>query len=102
MMRPDKGKSETAGTSGLWGLSTLLITSVPAYYMTQWEYKLFEKRLEIPDKKTGLMQEAIQSISLIKLMASERWWYARIKKVRDEEFKRLAQAKLLGILSGML
>jgi hypothetical protein len=48
------------------------------------------------------MQEAVQAISMIKMMASERYWYGRINEVRDREFKRLIQARLLGALSGLL
>jgi ABC-type bacteriocin/lantibiotic exporter with double-glycine peptidase domain len=96
------GGAHPAGTSGLWGLSTLLITSVPAYFITQYQYKIFEKRLDVSDRKTKLMQEAIQAIGMIKMMAAERWWYRRIKTVRDEEFRRLVQARLLGFVSGML
>lgn len=75
---------------------------VPAYYITQLEYKLYEKRLEVKDEKISLMQEAIQAISMIKMMAAERFWFRRIKTVRDREFKRMIQARTLGIISGLL
>jgi ABC-type bacteriocin/lantibiotic exporter with double-glycine peptidase domain len=93
---------KSSGTSGLWGLATLLISSIPAYMITQLQYKIFEKRLEVKDKKISLMQEAVQAISMIKMMATELFWFRRIKKVRDLEFKRLIQARLLGLLSGLL
>jgi hypothetical protein len=48
------------------------------------------------------MQEAVQAISMIKMMAAELFWFRRIKKVRDLEFKWLIQARLLGLLSGFL
>lgn len=90
------------GPSGLWGLSTLLITSVPAYFITKLQYTIFEKRLAVSDKKISLMQEAVQSIFMIKVMAAERFWYKRIRDVRDLEFRRLTQARMLGFISGML
>ena len=63
---------------------------------------MFEKRLELKDQKITLMQEAIQAISMIKMMAAERFWFKRIKNVRDKEFTRWIQARLLGNLSGLL
>lgn len=58
--------------------------------------------MAISDKKISLMQEVIQAISMVKYMAAERFWFKRIKKVRDEEFKRTIQARLIGALSGFL
>ena len=90
------------GPSGLWGLATLILTCPPAYLITKLEYKLFEKRLSVKDEKITLMQEAIQAIPMIKMMAAEKFWFRRIKKVRDQEFTRLIQARLLGFISALL
>ena len=90
------------GPSGLWGLATLLFTCPPAYLITKYQFKVFEKRLTIKDEKISLMQEAIQAISMIKMMAAERFWFTRIKEVRDREFTRLIQARILGFMSGLL
>jgi ABC-type bacteriocin/lantibiotic exporter with double-glycine peptidase domain len=48
------------------------------------------------------MQEAIQAISMIKTMAAEKFWFTRIKTVRDKEFSKMTQARLIGIVSGVL
>jgi ABC-type bacteriocin/lantibiotic exporter with double-glycine peptidase domain len=94
--------ADTPGISGLYGLATLIVAFGPAYYITQLEYKLYEQRLEVKDEKISLMQEAIQAISMIKMMAAERFWFRRIKTVRDREFKRMIQARMLGFISGLL
>lgn len=86
----------------MWGLSTLLITSGPAYLLTKLQYKLYEKQLAISDQKLTLMQEAIQAISMIKITNAQEFWYNRIKNVRDLEFRRLLQARILGFISGIL
>lgn len=91
-----------SGPSGFYGLATLAITLPPAYVVTKLQYKLFEKRLALSDEKLSLMQEAIQAISMIKMMAAERFWYKRIKEVREREFSKLMQARLLGTVSGLL
>lgn len=90
------------GPSGLWGLSTLILTCPPAYLLTKWEYSVFEKRHAIRDERVSLMQEAVQAISMIKMMATERFWYRRINRVREREFKKLIQAQVLGYISGLL
>jgi hypothetical protein len=48
------------------------------------------------------MQEVIQAISMVKIINAEKFWYDRIKSVRDLEFNRLIEARLLGFVSGML
>ncbi|KAK4686657.1 hypothetical protein P7C73_g3466, partial [Tremellales sp. Uapishka_1] len=90
------------GPSGLWALSSIAVTFPVAYFITRLQYKVFEKRLTVKDRKVSLMQEAIQAISMIKMMASERFWFKRIKKVRDEEYTKLIQARLLGFVAGLL
>lgn len=90
------------GPSGLWGLSSMLLTVIPAYFATKFQYKLYEKRLEIRDKRVSMLQEAIQAISMIKMMAAERFWFNRLKTVRDEEFQRFIQARLIGAFSSFL
>ena len=91
-----------AGPSGFYGLATLILTLPPAYLVTKLQYKLFEKRLAISDEKLSLMQEAIQAISMIKMMAAERFWFTRIREVREREFRKLVHARLLGAISGLL
>lgn len=80
----------------------MLLTGIPAYFITKIEYKIFEKRLEVKDEKISLMQEAVQAISMIKMMAAEKFWFKRIKDVRDREFAKVIQARLVGALSGFL
>lgn len=90
------------GSSGLWGLSTLLLTLPPSYLMTKLEYKIFEKELAVKDEKMSLLQEVVQAVTLIKLMAKEEYWYNKINSVREKEIRRLIQARMVGAISGLL
>nr|XP_019009148.1 ABC transporter ABCC.6 [Kwoniella pini CBS 10737]OCF47929.1 ABC transporter ABCC.6 [Kwoniella pini CBS 10737] len=90
------------GPSGMWGFATLIFTCPPAYFLTKWEYQVFEKRLAIRDERVSLMQEAIQAISMIKMMATEKFWFKRINDVRKREFKKLISASLIGFTSSLL
>ncbi|WWC65637.1 uncharacterized protein I303_108257 [Kwoniella dejecticola CBS 10117] len=90
------------GPSGMWGFATFIFTCPPAYFLTKWEYQVFEKRLAIRDERVSLMQEAIQAISMIKMMATERFWFKRISEVRKREFQKLTSATLIGFASSLL
>ncbi|WVQ96554.1 hypothetical protein IAU59_003659 [Kwoniella sp. CBS 9459] len=90
------------GPSGMWGLVTLLFTCPPAYLLTKWEYKVYEKRLAIRDERVSLMQEAVQAISMIKMMATEKFWFRRINEVRRREFAKIIVAYVLSYTSGFL
>lgn len=48
------------------------------------------------------LQEAIQAISMIKMMAAEVFWYRRIRKVKKEGMRLYLQAALWGNLSAFL
>ncbi|WWC93054.1 uncharacterized protein L201_008018 [Kwoniella dendrophila CBS 6074] len=90
------------GKSGMWGFATLIFTCPPAYFLTKWEYQIYEKRLTIRDERVSLMQEGIQAISMIKMMATEKFWYRRISAVRKREFNKMVLAQLMGYLSSLL
>jgi len=91
-----------AGTSGVVGMASLLLTFPPAYVLTRLEYKVFERELQVKDEKISLLQETIQAISMIKMMATERYWYGRVSAVRDGENALLLRARLVGAISGFL
>nr|XP_019043278.1 ABC transporter ABCC.6 [Kwoniella bestiolae CBS 10118]OCF22208.1 ABC transporter ABCC.6 [Kwoniella bestiolae CBS 10118] len=90
------------GPSGMWGFATLIFTCPPAYFLTKWEYQVFEKRLAIRDERVSLMQEAIQAISMIKMMATEKFWFKRISSVRKREFDKMILAQVIGYFSSLL
>lgn len=94
--------ADEEGQSGLWGLCALIATNLPAYCITKAQYKVSEKRLAISDERMGLMQEVVQAISMIKMMAAESFWSRRISEVRDRELKQWLKARLLEVLTGVL
>jgi len=95
-------RADWIGWSGAVGLSTLVLTFAPAYTLTKLEYKRFSAEVSIKDERISLMQEVTQAISMIKEMTLERYWFDRISKVRDREFDRLVQARLIRALSTLL
>lgn len=49
-----------------------------------------------------MLQEMIQAISMIKLMASERFWFRRMKAVKEEEMSLDLKIKALQGLSSLV
>ncbi|WVR08252.1 hypothetical protein IAU60_005299 [Kwoniella sp. DSM 27419] len=90
------------GPSGIWGLSTLLLTCPPSYFLTKLQYKLFRDGRAILDERIGLMQEMVQVITSIKMMATERLWFKRISDVQRRELRKAAQGQLLASVAGCL
>lgn len=83
------------GFLALCGLCTVLISAPVAYLLAKGQYKCCEKAAGIHDTHNGLLQEMIQAISMIKLTASERFWYKRVQAVKDEQLKNVFWEKML-------
>lgn len=54
------------------------------------------------DKRVSLVQEAIQTISMIKMTASEAFWYGRLDGFRQKEFWLQLKARLVSTVTGLL
>jgi hypothetical protein len=70
--------------------------------LTRRDFRIRTKLLATRDERMSLMQEAIQAISMIKMMAAEAFWHRRIMNVRETEFGTLFKLKCLSLLSGLL
>ena len=56
----------------------------------------------VMDERMSLMEEAIQAISMIKMMAAEAFWHRRIMTIRNREFSMQFKLKLLSLVTGLL
>jgi ABC-type bacteriocin/lantibiotic exporter with double-glycine peptidase domain len=90
------------GASGLWGLASLLVTTVPAYYLTKWQLRVYNQQVETDDLRIRSMQEVIRGIESIKTAANELFWHARICDMRTREYKLKFKAMLIGLVSSTL
>jgi ABC-type bacteriocin/lantibiotic exporter with double-glycine peptidase domain len=90
------------GPSGLWGVTLSLLIYPPAYILSRWQYRIFKAFVAVGDKRVSLLQEAIQTMSMIKMTASEAFWYKRLDKVRQEEFRLQLRSRLVSTASGLL
>lgn len=91
-----------AGASGLWGIAFSFVTYPLAYLLARWEYSTYDLIKKNTDARVTLLQEALQTITMIKMMASERFWFGRLHAVRNEGFQLRLKAHLIGALSGLL
>lgn len=94
--------TDTLGPSAIFGLLTILITSPLAYFFTKLEYKMLQKGVIIADKQNSLLQEMVQAISMIKLMSSERFWYNRLRSIKEEEMHNSLKVQLISGLSSLI
>lgn len=94
--------SLTLGSSGLWGFPALIFTAIPTYFISEKQYSLNRQRRAKADEIVSSLQEAIQAISMIKMMAPEAFWYRRIRQTKKEEMKLFLKAALWSNLSNFL
>ena len=80
----------------------MIFTAIPGVFLARLEYRIRTKLGVVRDERMSLMQEAIQAISIIKMMAAEAFWHRRIMTVRDREFAIEFRLKLLSLISGLL
>lgn len=90
------------GTSGLWGLASLLVTTVPAYYLTKWQLRVYNQQIVMDDLRVKSMQEVVHGIGSIKTAANELFWHKRICDIRSKEYKLKFKATLIGLVSSTL
>lgn len=86
----------------MWGIAFSFITYPLAYLLARWEYRVHETVKINRDKRSTLRQEALQTISMIKMMASERFWFNRLNSLQQEGFRLSLKARLISSLSGLL
>jgi ABC-type bacteriocin/lantibiotic exporter with double-glycine peptidase domain len=81
-------------------LSTLIYP--PAYLLSKWQYRMFKKKVALGDKRVSLVQEAIQTISMIKMTASEAFWYKRLDGIRQQEYWLQLKARMVSTATGLI
>lgn len=101
-LNSQRQETKVTGPSGLWGVAFSFVTYPFAYLLVRKEYQLTEARKETADERVSLLQEALQTISMIKMMASERFWFNRLDEVQQKGFRLSLQYRLLSAASGML
>jgi ABC-type bacteriocin/lantibiotic exporter with double-glycine peptidase domain len=74
----------------------------PAYLLSKWQYRMYKKKVVLADKRVSLVQEAIQTISMIKMTASEGFWYNRLDGFRQQEYWLQLKARIVGAATGLL
>jgi hypothetical protein len=94
--------TDPTGPSGLLGVTLSLLIYPPAYLLSQWQYRIFKAFVAVGDKRVSILQGALQTISMIKMTASEAFWYKRMDRVRQEEFRLQLKSRLVSTASGLL
>ena len=80
----------------------MLIIAIPSYFLSRIQFRVRSKLLAVRDERNTLMQEAIQAISMIKMMAVELFWHRRIMTIRKVEFDTEFNLQCLSLVTGLL
>ena len=75
---------------------------LPGFFLTRLDYRIRTKIAATCDNRMSLMQEAIQAIAMIKMMATEVFWYRRISAIKEREFRQEIVQVWLTIINGVL
>lgn len=79
-----------------------MITAPVAYFMSKLDFKLYEESTIIQDRHNVVMQEMVQAISMIRLMASEQFWFRRIKSVKDEQLNNMYKIQVVEKIASLI
>lgn len=86
------------GISAVYGLLASLITLPLNQFASKYVVQTQEHLMKARDKRTSLMNEILGAIRMLKFMAWERKYEARVSDVRNEELKWLKRNYMIEVL----
>ncbi|KAJ3320037.1 hypothetical protein HDU76_000398, partial [Blyttiomyces sp. JEL0837] len=87
------------GWPALAGLAVMVLTLPATYYISHYTNEVFDKLMDRADKRTNIVNEALQGIRIIKYFAWEQNFLKKINNARKEELKTLIQYYIQGALN---
>jgi ABC-type multidrug transport system fused ATPase/permease subunit len=86
------------GISAVYGLLASLITLPLNQFASKYVVHTQEQLMKARDKRTSLMNEVLGAIRMLKFMAWERKYEARVSDIRNEELKWLKRNYMIEVL----
>lgn len=90
------------GVSAAWGIAVSFLAYPPAYLLSKWELRLFDKSRGASDARISAIQETVQTISMVKMSGYERYTFDRLNSLRQKEFRYQYWARIIGFISAGL
>ncbi|KAJ3012098.1 UNVERIFIED_CONTAM: hypothetical protein HDU68_001384 [Siphonaria sp. JEL0065] len=82
------------GWPALVGLGVMCLTLPLTYWNSMWNMRVYERLLKAQDKRTGIVNEVLQGIRVIKYFAWERRFLQKINDSRTQELHALMSVYL--------
>ncbi|KAJ3320038.1 hypothetical protein HDU76_000399, partial [Blyttiomyces sp. JEL0837] len=87
------------GWPALAGLAVMILTMFVTYFISDWTNEVFDKLMDRADKRTNIVNEALQGIRIIKYFAWEQNFLKKINKARKDELQALIEYYIQGALN---
>ncbi|KAI8844889.1 hypothetical protein BC829DRAFT_445862 [Chytridium lagenaria] len=83
------GVGHAFGVAGFCGVGSHVVDGARAWYIAEWANRLLEELMGRTDRRTDVVNEALQGIRIIKFFAWEKNFLRKIKEARSKEMSSL-------------
>ncbi|KAI8826361.1 P-loop containing nucleoside triphosphate hydrolase protein [Chytriomyces cf. hyalinus JEL632] len=91
-----------AGWSALVGVAVMVASLPVTYWNSKWNIRVYGKLVAAQDARTGVVNEVLQGIRIIKYFAWEKMFIERINHARERELQTLVNLFLVDAINTVL
>ncbi|KAJ3229623.1 hypothetical protein HDU81_005220 [Chytriomyces hyalinus] len=91
-----------AGWSALVGVAVMVASLPVTYWNSKWNIRVYDKLIAAQDARTGVVNEVLQGIRIIKYFAWEKMFIKRINEARERELQTLVNLFLVDAINTVL
>ncbi|KAJ3406625.1 hypothetical protein HDU80_010830 [Chytriomyces hyalinus] len=91
-----------AGWSALVGVAVMVASLPVTYWNSKWNIRIYGKLVAAQDARTGVVNEVLQGIRIIKYFAREKMFIERINQARERELQTLVNLFLVDAINTVL
>ncbi|KAJ3231382.1 hypothetical protein HDU78_007733, partial [Chytriomyces hyalinus] len=91
-----------AGWSALVGVAVMVASLPVTYWNSKWNIRIYGKLIAAQDARTGVVNEVLQGIRIIKYFAWEKMFIERINEARERELRTLVNLFIVDAINTVL
>ncbi|KAI8826360.1 hypothetical protein BJ741DRAFT_714629 [Chytriomyces cf. hyalinus JEL632] len=91
-----------AGWSALVGVAVMVASLPVTYWNSKWNIRVYGKLIAAQDARTGVVNEVLQGIRIIKYFAWEKMFIERINEARERELRTLVNLFIVDAINTVL
>ncbi|KAJ3406624.1 hypothetical protein HDU80_010829 [Chytriomyces hyalinus] len=91
-----------AGWSALVGVAVMVASLPVTYWNSKWNIRMYGKLIAAQDARTGVVNEVLQGIRIIKYFAWEKMFIERINEARERELRTLVNLFIVDAINTVL